>query len=95
MVHESQKCSSYRPLHSARRVVIKLGTSIVTNDAGSVSMEHVGPIVREIATLRREGRHVVIVSSGAVGLGAGHLSLSKARSVARGSTHQFKLTNGA
>ena len=66
-------------LRAAKRVVIKLGTSIVTNDSGGINTEHVKPIVRDIVKLRREGRQVVLVSSGAVGLGAGHLGLASER----------------
>jgi glutamate 5-kinase len=79
MSQEIQNSSRHLDLHTARRVVIKLGTSLVTNDADSISTEHIGPIAREIATLRDEGRQVVLVSSGAVGLGAGHLGLSRTR----------------
>ncbi len=79
MSRESQDRSRHLPLHAARRVVIKLGTSLVTNEAGGFSLERVEPIVREIATLRRQGRQVVLVSSGAVGLGAGHLGLPSER----------------
>jgi glutamate 5-kinase len=66
-------------LRNAHRVVIKLGTSTVTNAQDQVSDELVGPIVRAIAELKRKGRQIVLVSSGAVGLGAGRLGLSRAR----------------
>ena len=56
-------------LKSARRLVIKVGTSTVTGAEGEVCAERVGPIVRSIAKLMQEGRQVVLVSSGAVGLG--------------------------
>lgn len=68
-----------RLLRAARRIVIKLGTSTVTGDAGEVSRERVQPITRAIAALRAERRQVVLVSSGAVGLGAGRLGLARAR----------------
>jgi len=66
-------------LRAARRVVIKLGTSIVTGVDGEICTEQVEPIVRSIAALKSAGRQVVLVSSGAVGLGAGRLSLPRAR----------------
>ena len=66
-------------LRAARRVVIKLGTSIVTRADGQICTEQVQPIVRSIAALKSAGRQVVLVSSGAVGLGAGRLNLSRAR----------------
>ena len=66
-------------LRAAKRVVIKLGTSIVSNDSGELNIEYVKPIVRDIASLRADSRQVVLVSSGAVGLGAGHLGLARER----------------
>src|SRR5260370_60193 len=66
-------------LRAARRVVIKLGTSIVTGLDGQIATEQVQPLVRSIADLKSAGRQVVLVSSGAVGLGAGRLGLPRAR----------------
>jgi glutamate 5-kinase len=66
-------------LKSARRLVIKVGTSTVTGAEGGLCAERVGPIVRSIAKLMQEGRQVVLVSSGAVGLGRGWLGLHPSR----------------
>ena len=66
-------------MRSARRIVIKLGTSTVTDSTGAFAVECVAPIVHSIARLRAECRRVVLVSSGAVGLGAGRLGLASAR----------------
>jgi len=66
-------------LFGARRVVIKLGTGTVTNERGEICHERVDPIVRSISELRKDGRQIVLVSSGAVGMGAGHLGLPSER----------------
>jgi glutamate 5-kinase len=66
-------------LKQARRVVVKVGTSIVTAENGDLAAERVGPIVRSVAELMRAGRQVALVSSGAVGLGRGWLGLHRAR----------------
>jgi glutamate 5-kinase len=66
-------------LNAARRIVIKLGTSTVTDAQGGVCAERVDPIVGSIAALMREGRQVVLVSSGAVGLGRNLLGLHPSR----------------
>lgn len=66
-------------LSAARRIVVKLGTSTVTNDRGSISSERVDPIVRTIAALMSERRQVLLVSSGAVGLGRNLLGLHPSR----------------
>jgi len=76
--HDFENVASER-LRAARRVVIKLGTSIVTEPDGQIATEQVQPIVRSIAALRNAGRQVVLVSSGAVGLGAGRLNLPRVR----------------
>lgn len=68
-----------RLLRSARRIVIKVGTSTVTGDEGELCLERVEPIVRSIAALMKAGRQVVLVSSGAVGLGRGWLGLHPSR----------------
>ena len=66
-------------LRAARRVVIKVGTATVTGPEGELCAERVEPIVRSIATLMKEGRQLILVSSGAVGLGRGWLGLHRSR----------------
>jgi glutamate 5-kinase len=66
-------------LQAARRVVIKLGTSTVTGADGELCADRVEPIVASIARLIKDGRQVVLVSSGAVGLGRGQIGLHRSR----------------
>jgi len=66
-------------LRAARRVVIKVGTAIVTGADGKFCVEAVEPIARSIIELIEGGRQVVLVSSGAVGLGRGWLGLHPSR----------------
>jgi glutamate 5-kinase len=68
-----------KSLRAARRIVVKLGTNVVADSNGSVSLERVTPVIASIAALRRAGRQVVLVSSGAVGLGAGKLGINRSR----------------
>lgn len=68
-----------RRLRSARRLVVKLGTSTVTGIDGDLCAERVDPIVRSIAALTKSHRQVVLVSSGAVGLGRAWLGLHTSR----------------
>jgi glutamate 5-kinase len=63
---------------SARRVVIKLGTNVVAGTSTDASA-YLKPLVRSIARLKESGRQVVLVSSGAVGLGAAKLGLHQTR----------------
>lgn len=66
-------------LRAARRIVIKVGTSTVIGADGKLCAERVKPIVRSIAELMKSGRQVVLVSSGAVGLGRGWIGLHHSR----------------
>ncbi len=68
-----------RLLRAARKVVVKVGTAIVTGDDGEFCAERMAPIVRSIAALMKDGRQIVLVSSGAVGLGRGWLGLHRSR----------------
>src|ERR1700681_2280687 len=68
-----------RLLKAARRLVVRVGTATVTGAEGNLCLERVKPIVRSIAALMKAGRQVVLVSSGAVGLGRGWLGLHRSR----------------
>ena len=64
---------------AARRLVVKVGTSTVTGPEGTFCSEHIEPIVQSIVRLMQSGRKVVLVSSGAVGLGRAWLGLHASR----------------
>ena len=53
----------------AKRIVLKLGTRVVTQDDGHVALARIFSIVEAAAGLRAAGRDVLLVSSGAVGMG--------------------------
>lgn len=58
-----------------RRVVVKLGTGILTSEVGRLDAACLERIAAQIAEMRRRGLEVIVVSSGAVGLGMGRLGL--------------------
>ncbi|ACB77427.1 glutamate 5-kinase [Opitutus terrae] len=60
-----------------RRVVIKLGTGVLTSGIGQLDTARIAAVCGEVAALRARGTEVIIVSSGAVGLGMGALELTK------------------
>lgn len=78
---EDQKLSEYRArlLQGARRIVIKLGTATVTDAGGGVCRQRVEPLSASIARLMDSGHQVILVSSGAVGLGRALLGLHSSR----------------
>ena len=66
--------SSFR---KARRVVIKLGSAQLVDETGQANETVLSAIAEDVATLRKLGKQVLIVSSGAVALGRGVLNLPK------------------
>ena len=54
---------------SARRWVIKIGSSLLTNDGRGLDMDAIGAWVEQMVALRKAGREVLLVSSGAVAEG--------------------------
>ena len=63
-------------LADARRVVIKIGSSLLVDDArGTLHHTWLVALAEDIAALRKSGKDVIIVSSGAIALGRRHLEL--------------------
>jgi len=60
-----------------RRVVVKLGTGVLTSGIGELNTARIAAVCADIAALRARGTEVIVVSSGAVGLGMGRLRLEK------------------
>lgn len=58
------------------RIVVKLGTNVIMRPDGRVALGLLCGLVEQIAALRAEGLEVLVVSSGAVGLGMERLGLS-------------------
>ena len=56
-------------LKRARRIVVKVGSSLVTNDGRGLDADAVGNWCRQMAGLATQGREVVMVSSGAIAEG--------------------------
>lgn len=56
-------------LREAQRIVVKVGSSLVTNEGRGLDEEAIGEWCRQLAALARDGREVVMVSSGAIAEG--------------------------
>ncbi|MBN2873459.1 MAG: glutamate 5-kinase [Spirochaetales bacterium] len=86
-----REAEARRSLAGAKRVVIKIGTNTITrqkdapsrvsagpaDDRGGIDVEYLHRVAAEIADLAREGRQILLVSSGAVGMGARELGLDR------------------
>ncbi len=68
-------------LTRTRRVVVKVGTSVVSRPDGRLALGRLGELVEALATLMADGREVILVTSGAVGLGARRLGMGRPRKV--------------
>src|SRR5574344_2590289 len=69
-------------LSKAKRIVIKFGTNILTNEEGSISLPRVYSFIEDVSKLQKSGKEVILVSSGAVGLGKKKLGLDNTDAVA-------------
>jgi glutamate 5-kinase len=56
-------------LRTARRIVVKVGSSLVTNDGRGLDETAIGEWCRQLAALAQDGREVIMVSSGAIAEG--------------------------
>ena len=61
-------------LRDARRIVVKVGSSLVTNEGRGVDAQAIGNWCRQLAALAAQGREVVMVSSGAIAEGMKRLA---------------------
>lgn len=60
---------------NVKRIVIKLGTNILRNEEGEVALSRIYSFIEDISQLVKSGKEVIIVTSGAVGLGKKKLNL--------------------
>ena len=67
-------------LKEAHRIVIKVGTSSITKGGSGASSEFMDSVAEQVKALKNEGKEVLIVTSGAIGIG---LSTMDARSRSR------------
>ena len=71
-------------IRNAKKIVIKVGTSVLTHNNGELNMERIESLSLALSGLVHEGRNVILVSSGAVGAGIGKLGLlEKPASIAK------------
>jgi glutamate 5-kinase len=66
-----------RAVKLGNRIVIKVGSALLVNPAGEVKRDWLATLVHDIAAARARGQQVIIVSSGAIALGARRLGLAK------------------
>ena len=64
-------------LENIQKIVVKVGTSTLTNEDGSLNIENIKKLVSELSNLSDKRYAVVLVTSGAVGAGMGKLNMTE------------------
>lgn len=60
-----------------KRIVFKVGTSSLTYDTGKINLRRLSALARVLSDLKNSGKEIVLVTSGAIGVGVGKLGLSE------------------
>jgi glutamate 5-kinase len=66
-------------LSDYRRIVVKVGSSLLVDDSGHVDRQWLATLAHDIDTLLQAGHEVIIVSSGAIAIGSSVLGINKRR----------------
>ncbi len=59
------------------RIVVKVGTSTLAHSTGCLNIRHVEELCKVLSDLKNAGHEIILVSSGAIGMGVGKLSLKE------------------
>ena len=59
------------------RIVVKVGTSTLAHPTGHLNIRHVEHLCKVLSDLKNAGHQIILVSSGAIGMGVGKLQLSQ------------------
>lgn len=63
-------------LSDKKRIVVKVGTSTLTHATGMLNIRRVEQLVKVLSDLKNCGKEIILVSSGAIGVGCGKLGLT-------------------
>lgn len=66
-----------KTIAKSKRLIVKVGSALVTNNGAGLSQEFIADCARQIAELNKQGREVVLVSSGAIAAGMQRLGWSE------------------
>ncbi|NLB53276.1 MAG: glutamate 5-kinase [Syntrophomonadaceae bacterium] len=64
-------------LMKAQRIVVKVGTSTLTYTNGKLNLSRIESLVRQIVDLHNSGKEMILVSSGAIGVGADRMGFKR------------------
>ena len=61
----------------AKRIVVKVGTSTLTYENGNINLTRIEKLTRVLSDLLNSGKEIILVSSGAIGVGVNKLKLKQ------------------
>lgn len=67
------------------RIVIKIGTSTLAHATGRLNIQRMERLCKVLSDLKNAGHEIILVSSGAIGMGVGKLNLPGRRRICRAS----------
>ena len=66
-----------KEIKDSKRIVVKVGTSTLTYENGNINLKRIEKLARVISDLMNSGKEVVLVTSGAIGVGSSKLKLKE------------------
>ena len=73
-----------KEVQKARRIVVKVGTSTLTYEMGKLNLKRIECLVRVLSDLKNRDKQVILVTSGAIGVGVGKMGLEQKPKTIRG-----------
>lgn len=70
------------------RMVVKIGTSTLAHTTGRLNIQRMEKLCKVLSDLKNAGHEIILVSSGAIGMGVGKLSLTERPKTCRQSRPQ-------
>ena len=70
-----------RNLSDVKRIIFKFGTNVLRNEFGEISLSRIYSFIEDISKLYKAGKEIIIVTSGAVGLGAKKVGVNSNESI--------------
>ncbi len=67
----------YDKIKDIKRIVIKVGTSTLAHSTGRINIRRIEGLTKVISDLQNMGKEIILVSSGAIGVGAGSMGMAE------------------
>ena len=60
-------------IKNIKRITVKVGTSTLTHDTGKLNLKRIDKLARVLSDLKNAGKEIILVTSGAIGVGVAKL----------------------